>query len=207
MSLQSNQLNQKILAGFSETITDKGTRQILINAIDVFARKGLAGTKIKDIAQKAGFSQGFIYNYFCSKEEIFIKIVDLAADGAAAMVKNAAELPGTAYQKIYWLTEALLDPQSVVMQHWRLIMLQVATSDAVPEAAKQLSEIKMKKPFELFIPMLIDGQNNGTIVQTDPLVLAITYFSFIQGLGITRVQGGPDIPFPSIELILSFLRR
>ncbi|MCX7747754.1 MAG: TetR/AcrR family transcriptional regulator [Clostridia bacterium] len=207
MSIQSEELNKKILAGFDEKVPDKGTRQILLNAIDVFAKKGLTGTKIKDIALKAGFSQGFIYNYFKSKEEIFVRIVDIAADGAASMVKNASELDGTPFQKIYWLTEALVCPKSIVMHHWRLIMLQVATSDAVPEEAKRISSEKMKKPFELLIPVIIEGQNKGDIVKEDPLILAITFFSCIQGLGITRVQGGADMPFPSIDMILSFMKN
>jgi AcrR family transcriptional regulator len=206
MSTQSDHLNQKIMAGLENMIPDKGTRQILFNALDVFAKKGLAGTKIKDIAQKAGFSQGFVYNYFKSKDEIFVKIADLAAEGAAAMVKNASELEGTPYQKIYWLTEALLAPDSVTLQHWRLIMLQASTSEAVPEEAKRISAEKMKTPFQYLIPMIEAGQAAGEILAENPLVLVITYFSIIQGLGITRMQGGKEMPFPSIDLVLKFLK-
>lgn len=207
MSIQSEELNQKIMEGFEATVPDKGTRQILIHAMDVFAKKGLAGTKIKDIAARAGFSQGFVYNYFKSKEEIFTKIVDLAADGAGETVKKATALNGTPCEKIYWLTEALLSPDSIVMQHWRLIMLQAATSEAIPEEAKRISREKMKKPFEYLVPMIIEGQAMGEIVKEEPLVLAITFFSIIQGLGITRMQGGKDMPFPSVEMILSFLKK
>ncbi|HEX3045870.1 MAG TPA: TetR/AcrR family transcriptional regulator [Bacillota bacterium] len=206
MSTQSDHLNQKIMTGLENMIPDKGTRQILFNALDVFAKKGLAGTKIKDIAQKAGFSQGFVYNYFKSKDEIFVKIADLAAEGAAAMVKNASELEGTPYQKIYWLVEALLDPDSVTLHHWRLIMLQASTSEAVPEEAKRISADKMKIPIQYLIPVIEAGQAAGEIVAENPLALAIAFFSIIQGLGITRMQGGKEMPFPSVDLILRFLK-
>jgi hypothetical protein len=93
------------------------------------------------------------------------------------------------------------------MQHWRLIMLQATTSEAIPEEAKRISKEKIKKPIEYLIPIIIEGQNAGEIVKEDPLILAITYFSFIQGLGITRAQNGKDIPFPSIEMVLSFLKN
>ncbi|OPX44552.1 HTH-type transcriptional regulator MtrR [Ruminiclostridium hungatei] len=206
MSIQSEALDRKFIENFEKMIPDKGNRQIIMNAIEVFSRKGLAGTKIKDIAEKAGFSQGFVYNYFKSKDDIFIKIFDLALEGAGNSVKYASELEGTPYQKIYWLTEAYLSPEGISMHHWRLIMLQATTSEGIPEEAKRISKEKIKKPFEYMLPMIIEGQNLGEIVKEDPLTLSITYFSFIQGLGITRVQNGKDIPFPSVDMVLSFLR-
>lgn len=207
MSIQSKQLEAKFIKGFEELVQDKGVRQILLNATDVFARKGLVGTKIKDIAAKAGFSQGFIYNYFKSKDDIFTKIVELASEGVGNSVKFASELNGTPYEKIFWLTEAFLSIDSIAMQHWRLIMLQASTSEAIPDEAKRISKENIKKPFEHLIPIIIEGQNLGEIVKEDPLVLAITYFSFIQGLGIARIQNGKDIPFPTTKMILRFLRK
>ena len=207
MSIQSEELEMRFMEGFEEAVQDKRVRQILLTAIEIFAKKGLVGTKIKDIATKAGFSQGLIYNYFQSKDDIYTKIVDLAAEGAGNSVKLASELSGTPYEKIFWLTEAFLSRDSIAMQHWRLIMLQAATSEAIPEEAKKISKEKMKKPFEHLIPIIIEGQHVNEIVKEDPLVLAITYFSIIQGLGITRIQNGKDIPFPTTEMILSFLRK
>jgi len=207
MSANSTALEKKFIEGFEQMVPDKRTRQILLNAVEVFAKKGLTGTKIRDIASKAGFSQGFIYNYFKSKDEIFVKIAELAAEGAGNSVKYAIELEGSPYQKIYWLTEAFLSPDSIAMQHWRLIMLQATTLESVPDEAVRITKEKMKKPFEYLIPIIVEGQKAGEIISEDPLVLAITYFSIIQGLGITRLQNSKDIPFPSIDLVLSFLRK
>jgi AcrR family transcriptional regulator len=206
MTRQGTELMESLEKGMEELLPEKGARQIVLNAIEVFAKKGLTGTKIKDIAEKAGFSQGFVYNYYKSKDDIFTHIVDLASDGAGNTVQKAAALNGTPYEKIYWMTEALLSPDSIAMQHWRLIMVQATTSDTVPEQAKQISKEKMKKPFQLLVPVLMEGQQLGQIVQENPLMLAITYFSIIQGLGITRMQGGRDMPFPTTEMVLAFLR-
>lgn len=205
MSIQSESIHRKVMDCFDERIPDRSTRQILSHAIDVFARKGLAATRIQDIAASAGFSQGYVYNYFKSKDELFIRIVDLAADGAAVMVRSASELPGTPYQRLYWLTEALLSSESAAMRHWRLIMLQAATSEAVPGEARRIAGEKMIVPVALLIPVLIEGQRLGEFTPEDPAVLALTYFSFVQGLGITRVQGGADIPFPTVEMVLRFI--
>lgn len=207
MSQQSEKLMYKFEATFEEMVPDPKVRKILINAIEVFARKGLSATKIKDIAEKAGFSQGFVYNYFKSKDEIFTKIADLAADGAGDSVKYAMELEGSPYERMFWLTEAFLSPESIAMEHWRLIMLQSTTSDAIPEDAKKLSKDKMRKPFEYLVPVIIEGQKLQQFIEEDPLMLAITYFSMIQGLGITMLQNGSNIPFPSVDLILKFIKK
>jgi AcrR family transcriptional regulator len=206
MTKQGAELMAMLEAGMSEFIPDKGTQQIVMAALEVFARKGLTAARISDIAEKAGFSQGFVYNYFKSKDDIFTKIVDLASEGAGATVIKASRLDGTPYEKIYWMTEALLSPDSIAMQHWRLITIQSSTSDAIPEEAKRISKEKMVQPIKLMMQLLIEGQQKGEIVTEDPLILSITYFSIVQGLGITRMQGSREMPFPTTELILSFLR-
>ncbi len=207
MSSQSKELQQKFVKGFEELAPEGVIRQIILHAIEVFSKKGFVGTKIKDIATSAGFSQGYVYTYFKSKEEIFTKIVELASEGSGQAVRYASEMTGTPFEKITWLTEAFLSPDSIAMQHWRLILLQTTTSEAIPEEAKRIAKEKMSKPFEYMIPLIIQGQQAGEIVEEEPMRLAITYFSFIQGLGIAKMQTTGELPFPSSEIVLRFMKR
>lgn len=50
-------------------------RQILDAALEVFSEKGLAGSRLEEIAAHAGVSKGTIYLYFRSKEELFREVV------------------------------------------------------------------------------------------------------------------------------------
>ena len=206
MTRQGRELMEMLDRGVEELLPEKGERQIVMNALDVFARKGLSAAKISDIAEKAGFSQGFVYNYFKSKDDIFTRIVSLAADGAGETVRKAAVMPGTPYERVYWLTEALLCPESIALQHWRLILLQTATLEAVPPEAKRISREKSGQPVAHMIPLLMEGQQAGLIIDADPLMLAVTFFSIIQGVAIAMMQVSKAIPFPTPELLLSFLR-
>ncbi|WP_137145976.1 TetR/AcrR family transcriptional regulator [Mycolicibacterium sp. CR10] len=53
------------------------TRQILLDAAEeVFARKGLTGAALEEIADAAGFSRGIIYSQFGAKEKLFLAVVD-----------------------------------------------------------------------------------------------------------------------------------
>jgi AcrR family transcriptional regulator len=50
--------------------------QILETALEVFASHGFKGTSIKDIAAAAGISQGLMYHYFASKEDLLEAVVE-----------------------------------------------------------------------------------------------------------------------------------
>lgn len=52
-------------------------RQILLDAAEeVFARKGLTGAALEEIAEAAGFTRGAIYSQFGAKEKLFLAVVD-----------------------------------------------------------------------------------------------------------------------------------
>jgi len=51
-------------------------REILSAALSVFAEKGYEQATIEEIAEKAEFSKGALYNYFSHKEEMFKAILN-----------------------------------------------------------------------------------------------------------------------------------
>lgn len=55
---------------------------IMEAAIRIFGRTGFSATKIADVAAEAGVATGTLYNYFSSKEDIFLSILD---DGRARL--------------------------------------------------------------------------------------------------------------------------
>lgn len=59
----------------TEAITTTRTR-ILQAAADIMYHKGIARATTKEIAQRAGCSEGNLYNHFDSKEEIFLAILN-----------------------------------------------------------------------------------------------------------------------------------
>jgi AcrR family transcriptional regulator len=49
--------------------------EILAAALDCFAERGFAATRLEDVAQRAGVTKGTLYLYFASKEELFKAVV------------------------------------------------------------------------------------------------------------------------------------
>lgn len=52
--------------------------KIIETAIKLFGENSYEGTSIKQIAQTLGISQGLMYNYFESKEQLLVQIFELA---------------------------------------------------------------------------------------------------------------------------------
>ncbi|MBD3223864.1 MAG: TetR family transcriptional regulator [Caldithrix sp.] len=73
----------------SPRVIDKEAKkqQIVNAAIQVFARNGIVKTKMIDIADTAGIGKGTIYEYFRSKEEIFVTAFNHIYDGMADRIE------------------------------------------------------------------------------------------------------------------------
>lgn len=58
--------------------------RLLAAAADEFAQKGFERAKIDEISLAAGCAKGTIYNYFPSKEDLFVAVIEGASTAAAA---------------------------------------------------------------------------------------------------------------------------
>ncbi len=54
---------------------DKRPAEILNAALEEFTINGFSGTRLDDVAKRAGICKGTIYLYFKSKEELFVEMV------------------------------------------------------------------------------------------------------------------------------------
>ncbi|WP_227394991.1 TetR/AcrR family transcriptional regulator [Jeotgalibacillus aurantiacus] len=189
-------------------IRDARREQILNAAAKVFARRGMAAAKISDIAQEAQLSHGLVYHYFKSKEQIFVTLVKKASESSIEVVNEAKQLKGTPIEKLKWMTETIL--KGIVTGdriYLFLIMIQASTSDAVPEEVREILTNSANSPVAATIPIIIEGQAEGEIIQEDPMKLAVAYYAFIQGLAINKIQWH-ECPMPDANIILSvFLMR
>jgi len=75
-------------------------RKLFMDAAEaLFAANGFFLTTIEDIAKRAGFSKGTIYNYFESKEAIFIAILDEKFEKFLSGVRDVVKMEGN-FKKI-----------------------------------------------------------------------------------------------------------
>lgn len=73
-----------------------GRDKILDAALDLFAEKGFHATSVDQIAKRAGVSKGLTYNYFSSKEELLVAIIDNTSSEMMKVARN--HLASAGYQ-------------------------------------------------------------------------------------------------------------
>ncbi len=68
--------------------------EILEAALDCFAERGYAATRLEDVAARAGVTKGTAYLYFKNKEELFKAVVSGYLVPAIEQLEGAARAPG-----------------------------------------------------------------------------------------------------------------
>jgi AcrR family transcriptional regulator len=189
----------------NQKVKDERREQILAAALELFVKKGLAATRISDISTKTGMSQGLIYHYYKSKEEVFVWLVRDAIDKMNTAALELEKLPLSAKEKIILAIESLLtgfDKKEEAANFYSLIT-QAALSDSFPDEAKEIILAQNSVKYDVITRILIQGQKEGTIKKFDTTEMAILFFSTITGLAINKAIHGSNIKMPDKRIILN----
>ena len=179
--------------------------QIKRAALKVFARRGIAGTKMSMIAAEAGISQGLSYRYFKSKEELFITLIQEAIEEANSAFEHVRELPGTPKEQIRTLTQNMLDESN---KYSFLLIQNASVSDEVPAKAKQIIEhFSAKDSIGQLIPLFIKGQQLGEFCEGAPYKLLYCYFSVISGLMLQEKQIDEKNWCSDVDILMKILTK
>jgi AcrR family transcriptional regulator len=190
----------------NQRIRDERREQIMRAALSVFAAKGLALTRISDIAAASDMSYGLIYHYFHDKEEIYMALIERAMRGTLDLVARAVEGPGPAWERLRALYAEMLRSARATPEYFQL-MLQGQVSERAPSAIHALLARHGEQIWEHLAALIRQGQREGQIVNADAAELAFTLLALLQGLSLTQALDTlPRAPFPQVETALRFLR-
>ena len=73
----------------NEIIKQKRREQIILTALETFAKRGYHRTSVSEIAKAAGISKGLMYNYFDSKEDLLITVLEYVLQQAMDTIFNS----------------------------------------------------------------------------------------------------------------------
>ncbi|KOY17724.1 TetR/AcrR family transcriptional regulator [Paenibacillus xylanivorans] len=182
-----------------QVIRDERKEQIIEAALKIFARRGIIGAKLSMIATEAGISQGLLYHYFKSKDELFILLIQQAIQESIDSMKSVYQLPGSPIEKLRAFTQ--LDSEG---QLYFMLIHQARTSDGVPEKAKQLIEQYSMESYvvDILEPLFIEGQKAGEFAPGDPRQLVSTYFTVVSALMTLNIHEDEAYQMPEVDLLL-----
>jgi AcrR family transcriptional regulator len=186
-----------------QQIRDESKQHILDTAAAVFAQKGLAATKISDLAEAAGVSQGLLYRYFTDKDDVFVALLERAVNGVNDIAQTCLKQAGTPLDRLRWLTEQVLQGMSEGPVYMQLISQAMALSGRA-----QATIWKMDTVVIILRELIVEGQTAGEIANRDPDQLVILYLGCLYGLAAGKSFSIPWLNehFPVADAVLQILK-
>ncbi len=193
----------------NEKMKEERRRQILSVALRLFAQRGLAATKITDIAQASEISQGLLYHYYCSKEEIYAELIQGAFERMNGACRWLASQPWSPREKIGFAIAELLKllEQDDDASRYHLLIAQATVSEATPAEVRQIIARENRFPYESIARIMAEGQRDGTVKANDPQELALAFWGAINGLAIYKAVHGAAFRAPDPRILSRMFLR
>lgn len=179
-------------------------KDILNAALDLFIRKGYSATKIKDIADAANMSVGLLFHYFDSKECLYIELITLGTSGPKQMLEGIDAAAPLAFFETCAEQTLLYAKRSMFTAKMFILMNNAFYNEGIPQKAKDIAaSINFYKET---IPILIKGQEDGTIRKGNPLSLTTAFWSALQGV-IQAYALNENLELPQSAWIVDIIRE
>jgi AcrR family transcriptional regulator len=182
----------------TEQIRAESREKILSTARRLFAEKGYDGCNVSDIANAAGMSQGNIYWYFPSKNDIYGAILAEGFAELGAVMANAATGTGTAVEKLdAFLTNFLTLIKDQGGEEFVSIIMSLANRGGIQSISGfGLSTQQIGAGYHESLNLVfVQGQNEGAFLKdVDANTLSTFLFAFTNGLMIMYPDVWRDIP-------------
>lgn len=142
------------------------TRKKIIDvSLALFGKYGLGNTKISDIIRYSRISKATFYNYFGSKEEIFLAIMESEIDENESAIKKALEDRTDPYGK---LKVFFVLSVNGIRRILKLLNIRLGEFELLPIIPKTFIEERMKKGLDIIKAILADGVERGVLEVEDP---------------------------------------
>jgi AcrR family transcriptional regulator len=167
--------------------------QILAAAAEVIVERGVAGTRIADVAERCGVSPPALLYWFDSKEQLLAEA--LTVDDDRFYEELEARLDGTAApgERMVALIETATesaDDFALWMELWTW-----ALRDADLRAARERFDARWRAAIEAVV---VDGVATGEFGAADPSQAALAIAALIDGLSAQAALGDPEVSNPRL---------
>lgn len=155
--------SNKPILNQEETVKNK-REEILVQAANLFRKKGFSGTSMQDIARDVGILKGSIYYYFNSKSEIFREVLN---KGISPVLKNAEYIMSKDLSPDGKLRELLSSHIHYIMQNNYSLILYFQEKEKISaEETKKYVESRNKYE-KIFKDVLAQGIKEGIFPKVD----------------------------------------
>lgn len=182
-------------------------RQLIIDkAIELFAKRGYAETKIGDIAKAADMSVGLMFHYFESKEKLFEELVRYGANATNTPREMNFENPLDYFEGFLRMLFHYAKEQPRILYLF-VIMGRMLRGEDIPPNLKEIagSVDQIAQSAEV----IEAGQKYGYFREGDPYLLSFAFWSSVQGV-MERLAAAPEMlhdgRLPEADWLIDIIR-
>lgn len=152
--------------------------KLIVAAAACFSEKGFNGTSVREIAQRAGISQGAMYTYFKSKDELVEAII--LEEQKSALAKQQEPLHGTCFGQICRLAISCIQEVGYPSSHslWVEIIAESARKENLRVAFIASDKVMREGVAHIIRKGIVAGEFSPRV---DPEEATMTIFALIDG--------------------------
>ncbi len=158
-------------------------------ALNLFSEKGYHQTSMNEIAQKAEFSVGTIYNFFINKEELYKAMINEKAALFYENLKTVLDSHGTPEEVINRWVDAKINLYTENRHFFSIFFVEsmrinISLRAALTEEIRQLHQDLRKRLADVFKK----GIAEKTFSDFDPWLLALSLDGMVNSILVTMVE-------------------
>jgi AcrR family transcriptional regulator len=167
-----------------EEMRESRRRLIMDTALELFASEGFSHCSISLLAQHAGISKGLMYNYFDSKEELLVAVIESGLNEIMNLLdpnRDGILQPDE--------LEAFIRKVFSNMRNNRKFWTLYVNVILQPGVREQLNDKPIINYMERFFPLLLDYfEKKGC---RNPQLEMLTLSALIEGFGVLMIYAYP----------------
>ena len=150
--------------------------EILRAATDLFSEKGYHEVTMEEIAEEMGVSKGTIYNYFSSKENLYLEILKESFEAIEALLHEEVENSDPAPLKLRKLLAAIF-----AFYRRNLKVLRILSRDETHLLKEhfELTEKWRTRRVRLYEKIIEKGIDEGSFVRQNPRLRALMLYGAV----------------------------
>ena len=157
----------------NEELRERSKTNILSKSVPYFAKNGLEGTKIGDLTKRIQISQGALYVYFNSKEDLYRELVKYCQEKVTTEdLLNYGEMDVPAIRKLRYVSDHILKKLSQDKMYVYYMIL------ALEDLAKGRGHDE-NQLFDLLKNIIKEGQKDGSFPKGNAGKIADYYLSVV----------------------------
>ncbi|WNB91909.1 TetR/AcrR family transcriptional regulator [Bacillus sp. NEB1478] len=167
----------------SEQYKEEKRSQIIESALKCFGEKGYQATIIDDIVKDSNISKGAIYNYFASKEEIYLQLLQINTNSFFDEVAQENSLLKSAKEKLINIFRRFREQElTEEIQQARRVYIEFWLYGSRQDDLRVILEERYNKFIDYIVTIIQDGQSAGEIKENlDPQNISRIFWGIRDG--------------------------